>query len=260
MCSATATSCCNGSISEPLTNTQENAPRERVHMLDLLRGVMILLMVGHHLLYDLSYVFGLPAWLVDNPFIRVASPLGAGIFIAMSGATAWISRSNWKKGLRILAAAAAVTLVTFFHDREAVIVFGILHFLGVSTLLYAALERLWKRVPRTIMPAVCGALFALSLLLRRIVSADGWYLVPLGFPPAGFVTLDYFPLLPWFSVYLLGVWLGSLIFARRMPDWFYRARSPFFEKCGRWSLWIYLLHQPALLLVLSFLFTVLGKA
>ena len=247
-------------MSETVTNPKDNAPRERVHMLDLLRGVMILLMVGHHLLYDLAYVFGLPAWLVDNPFIRVASPLGAGIFIAMSGATAWISRSNWKKGLRILAAAAAVTLVTFFYDREAVIVFGILQFLAVSTLLYAALEPLWKRVPRAIMPAVCGALFALSLLMRRIAPAGAWYLVPLGFPPAGFVTLDYFPLLPWFAVYLLGTWLGGPIFSGRMPGWFYRARNPFFEKCGRQSLWIYLLHQPALLLVLWCLFTALGRA
>ena len=243
-----------------MSDKLQDTPRERVHMLDLLRGVMILLMAGHHLLYDLAYIFGLPAWLVENPFIRIASPLGAGIFIAMSGATAYISRSNWKKGLRILAAGAAVTLVTFFYDRNSVIVFGILQFLGVSTLLYAAMRPLWNRLPRRAQPAVCAALFVLSLSLRSAVKAGAWYLVPLGFPPAGFATLDYFPLLPWFAVYLFGAWLGPYIFGGRMPEGFYKARSPFFEKCGRYSIWIYLLHQPAILLVCWFVFTLLGKA
>ena len=132
-------------------------------MLDLLRGVMILLMVGNHLLYDLAYIFGLPVWLVENPIIRIGSPLGAGIFIAMSGATGYVSRSNWVKGLRILAAGAAVTLVTFFYDRNSVIVFGILQFLGVSTLLYAAVRPAWRRLPEAGRLAVSAALFALSV-------------------------------------------------------------------------------------------------
>ncbi len=238
---------------------EKTPPRERIHLLDLLRGAMILLMVGHHLLYDLAYVYGLPHWIVDNPVLRVAAPFGAGIFIAMSGATASVSRSNWKHGLRILLAAAAVTLVTFFYDRADVIVFGILQFLGVATLLYAAITPLWKKIPRPILPAVCGALFALSLLLRSVVPGGAWYLVPLGFPNAGFTTLDYFPLLPWFSVYLFGTWLGDWIFAHKLPPRFYTVRSPFLEKCGRWSIWIYLLHQPVMMLILSFLFTVLGK-
>lgn len=255
MSCGTATSCCTASMSE------HAAPdaRERIHALDWIRGLMILLMAGHHLLYDLAYIYGLPRWLVENPFIRVASPLGAGIFIAMSGVTASVSRSNWKHGLRILLAGAAVTLVTFFYDRSAVIVFGILQFLGVSTLLYAAITPLWKKIPRAIQPAVCGALFALSLLLRSVVTGGAWYLVPFGFPGEGFSTLDYFPLLPWFAVYLFGTWLGGPIFGKRFPDRFYRIRCAFLETCGRQSLWIYLLHQPALMLILSFIFTVLGK-
>ena len=228
-------------------------------MLDLLRGVMILLMVGHHLLYDLAYIFGMPVWLVENPIIRIGSPLGAGIFIAMSGATGYVSRSNWVKGLRILAAGAAVTLVTFFYNRNSVIVFGILQFLGVSTLLYAALRPAWRRLPEAGRFAVSAALFALSLALRAGLSGGAWYLVPLGFPPAGFATLDYFPLLPWFAVYLFGAALGERIFGGRMPGWFYRARSPFFEKCGFYSIWIYLLHQPVIMLAGWCVLTLLGR-
>lgn len=229
----------------------------RVYALDALRGLMILLMVGHHLLYDLAYLFGMPEWIVRNPVIEVASTLGAGLFIAMSGATASVSRSNLRHGLRILLAAAAVTVATAIFDRESVIVFGILQFLGVSALLYAAIAPFWKKIPRPIMPAVCGAVLALSLILRSLISGGVWYTIPLGFCPTGFQTLDYFPLLPWFSVYLFGIWLGAVIFGRRLPAGFYRWRNRFLEKCGKWSIWIYLLHQPAMLLVLTVVFDVL---
>lgn len=232
--------------------------RERVYALDTLRGLMILLMVGHHLLYDLAYLFGMPEWLVDNPFIAVASPLGAGLFIAMSGATASISRSNWKHGLRILLAAAVVSIATGIFDRDAMIWFGILHFLGVSALLYAAIRPFWKRIPRPIVPAICGALFVLSLLLRTAIPHGPWYTVPLGFVPEGLGMMDYFPLLPWFPVYLFGTWLGPVIFEHRLPEAFYRFRNDFLEKCGRWSIWIYLIHQPAMLAVLTVVFDILG--
>ena len=235
------------------------AKTERVYALDALRGLMILLMVGHHLLYDLAYLFGMPEWIVANPVIETASTLGAGLFIAMSGATASISRSNLRHGLRILLAAAAVTVATAIFDREAVIVFGILQFLGVSALLYALIAPLWKKIPRPVMPAVCGALLALSLILRSLISGGVWYTIPLGFCPEGFATLDYFPLLPWFSVYLFGTWLGAIVFEKKLPAAFYRWRNGFLEQCGKQSIWIYLLHQPAMLLVLSVLFDILGK-
>jgi len=235
-----------------LKKVHTDAPaKEHVHMLDLVRGLMILLMAARHLLYDLVYLYSWPEWIENNIFIRIASPFGAGLFIAMSGATAMISRSNVKRGLRILLAAAAVTGVTYLFEPETVIVFGILHFLSVSSLLYALLKPLLDRIPPQIKPAVYSAGLVLSLLLRSVLTGGAWWLLPLGFPPENFCTLDYFPLLPWFFVYLLGTWFGEPVFERKLPEWFYTARAPFLETCGRWSLWIYLLHQPVILLIVE---------
>ena len=48
-------------------------------------------------------------------------------------------------------------------------------------------------------------------------------------------------------MYLLGVWTGPYVFERRLPDWFYRIRCGFAETVGRYSLWVYIAHQPIVL-------------
>ena len=239
--------------------TPSYAPRERVRALDVVRGLMILLMVGHHLLYDLVYFYNWPRFILENGFFAVASPLGAGIFIIMSGATTFKSRSNAVRGLRILAAAAAVTITTYIFDKNAYIVFGILHFLGVSSLLYAALAPVLRKIPQKVAPFLYIALFFAGIALKYTLNIHSIWLIPLGFPPETFYTMDYFPLVPWFPVYLFGTWFGSLVFSHRLPEWFYRIRSAFLERCGRWSLWIYLLHQPVLLAVVPLIYSLTGK-
>jgi uncharacterized membrane protein len=107
------------------------------------------------------------------------------------------------------------------------ILFGILHLLAVCILLYALLEKLRITAPA----AVLGAF----LLLR--FGMTEWPDVP---------SADYFPLIPWVFVFLLGVWLGGVIRDNKFPQWFYTADVPVLPTIGRYTLWIYLLHQPVL--------------
>ena len=67
-----------------------------------------------------------------------------------------------------------------------------------------------------------------------------------GFVSSGFYSADYFPILPWIFVFLLGTWLGGKIREGKLPERFYTARFPFFPKVGRHALLIYILHQPIL--------------
>ncbi len=73
--------------------------------------------------------------------------------------------------------------------------------------------------------------------------------------PVGYM-LDYRPMMPWFGVVLLGVVAGSALYSdgeRRFP---WPVQIPFapvrqLATVGRYSLAIYLLHQPLLLAVLA---------
>ena len=79
-------------------------------------------------------------------------------------------------------------------------------------------------------------------------------LTPLGLPHPGFRSSDYFPMLPWFFLYLCGYFLNGIFNA--LP-WLRRpfTRSiPVLSSLGRRALPIYLLHQPLCMLVCIIIF------
>lgn len=67
-----------------------------------------------------------------------------------------------------------------------------------------------------------------------------------GFTTPDFASADYFPLLPWFFVFLLGTWAGRYVKAGRLPQWFYTTKAPRLALVGRHALLLYVLHQPLL--------------
>lgn len=226
---------------------RKTSDQPRVAILDILRGVSILLMVVYHFAIDLYYVGRLSADLMFHPVVNFLQVFFACLFILISGIACRFSRHNAKRGLLLFAAGLVVTLVTYLFDRNNPVLFGILHFLGVSALLFAALRPLIDRlIPLAIQPVLylAGAVFTWGIPYRFYNVS---YLWPLGFRPWGFVSADYFPLLPYFFVYLFGTWLGVFVAGGKMPGWFYWIRCPFLEKVGRNTLWIYALHQPILM-------------
>ena len=69
----------------------------------------------------------------------------------------------------------------------------------------------------------------------------------LGFPHRGFFSTDYFPLLPWFFLFVTGYFLHRVLDQRNLTQrLFARGRVPVLNWMGNHSLIIYLLHQPIL--------------
>ena len=82
------------------------------------------------------------------------------------------------------------------------------------------------------------------------VTVENPWLFPLGLTAKGFVSGDYFPLLPQLGWFLLGAFLGKTLYRRKTTLFprFPAQAAPIGALCwcGRHSLWIYLLHQPLL--------------
>jgi uncharacterized membrane protein len=80
----------------------------------------------------------------------------------------------------------------------------------------------------------------------------------LGFRPAQFYSVDYFPLLPWFGVVLMVIFFGNLLYSdysRRfqLVDLSFFSGIKVLCFLGKHSLLIYLLHQPLIIAVLYLL-------
>ncbi len=240
----------------------------RVLELDALRGLALLLMVLHHLISDLRFIFGLDilAFQEHNWFIYLLRPVFLNIFIVVSGISCTFSRSNLKRGSRLLGLALAMTLISwlisYFTDSEVYIYFNILHLLACGILLYAFLTRGEVRTGQTsarvdIWLLLWGAVFLWAAsVLPVFTERASWLLLPFGLPPEAAGTMaDYLPLVPWLGFFLLGALFGRHVYASRqtalpdLPAWLESLARPL-AVAGRHSLLIYALHQPIILIIL----------
>jgi uncharacterized membrane protein len=229
----------------------------RMDSLDAMRGVAILAMVFYHGLYDLCDIFdySIPVF----GFFRLFEPLFAGLFILLAGVSSRYSHSNVKRGVRVLLLGLAVTAATVVFIPSQSILFGILHFMGCAILLFALVHPVTDRIPPVVAFILWAGLFAVTYAVPQtdLIGIPGLfgfslphilqntpYLFWLGLPDANFFSADYFPLIPWFFLFMVGTIVGIPIKAGKLPEKFYTAHIPFLAAAGRNTLLIYVLHQP----------------
>lgn len=231
---------------------------------DLFRGIAVVMMIAFHALYDLDFFSSQDLVDVHSGIWPIFAKATASIFLLLVGVSLYISsararirgedrfRRYFRRGVGIFSWGMAITLSTMLILGEGFVVFGVLHLIGISIILSYPL------MTRPLLDFVLGsAAISVGLLIRQF-SFDSPWLLWLGFVPRHFYSVDYFPLLPWFGVVLVGIFLGNFLYpegARRfsLPD--PSARSPLKQICpiGRNSLSIYLIHQPILIISMQLL-------
>ena len=224
---------------------------KRIEIIDALRGLSVMLMVIHHLLYNIWWFLEGPRWLFKNPVFDILHLIFAGLFIFLSGVSSRLSRDNIKRGAVVIVLAVVVSYVTI-RIVDMPIWFGILHLLGFLMLFYGITYKFWNIIPKKIAPFIYVMFIVLSALARRdlqLSSDTAWVrdiLWILGWRQEGYESRDYFTILPWVFVFLLGTWAGWYIIEKKLPSFLYRVKPPVFPAIGRKALLIYILHQPVL--------------
>ena len=121
----------------------------RIWVLDVARTAALLAMASYHFTYDLQ-MFGLvpPGTAVSGFFYGYARAI-AGTFLFLAGLGLWLAHGRgirWGAFLRrwakIVAAAALVSVATWFALPGWFVFFGILHCIAVSSLLGLGFLRL----------------------------------------------------------------------------------------------------------------------
>jgi uncharacterized membrane protein len=243
-----------------LCQSMDSRLEARFWEVDLLRGAAVIMMIIFHFAFDLSY-FGLRpldvysgAWFFLARSTASLFLLLVGISLVLSASRAELQKRNIlphliRRGLWIFALGMGVTLVTYFIIGEGFIVFGVLHLIGISIILSIPFLK------RQRLSGLLGLLIVVAGWLLQVVELNNPWLRWLGFAPAGFYSLDYFPLIPWWGVVLVGVSLGGFFYRGyqrivQLPD---LSSSPLivpFLALGRNSLLLYLVHQPILIALL----------
>lgn len=242
-------------------------PGPRLAAIDLIRGIAVGAMIVYHASWDLSANGLIGADVVNEPGWRAFARLIAGTFLALVGFNLVLAtRHGFRLGpyLRrlaiIVAAALAVSAATYWFMPDTFVFFGMLHSIAVSSVL--ALPFLWAPAWLTTIAAIlCFA--APSFLSSAFFAAPGW--LWLGLSPESVPTVDYVPIFPWFGVVLAGVVAGRLFLdyarASTFASWRMSGAAPgFVAAAGRWSLPIYLIHQPILIGILFFAAPLIGPS
>ena len=218
--------------------------RRRFDVLDAWRTLAIVLMTAYHFLYDL-YIFGVIS--ADQLFSAPLNVLERFIccsFILLAGASARFSRNNLRHGLVVLGAGLVVQIGAAAAGQT--IRFGVLMLLGSSMVLWHFLGKGLQKLPGWSVAAGSGVLFFAARWWTGRTAVSVPWLYPLGFTAPGFYSADYFPLLPWFFLFLTGTALGGWCLAHRENRLLTVSLPRALTWPGRHSLIIYVLHQPVL--------------
>jgi len=240
------------------------ARRPRLAVIDMARGAAIVAMALYHFCWDLAYFrfIGVdvgyePGWVAFARTILFAFMflVGVGLVLAHGRGMRW--RPFWRRWAFVVAGALLISLGTWFTFPESFVYFGVLHAIALASLLALPFlfTPLWLSGATSLVIIALPFFFSDPLYDEKAFSWIGFWVTP---PPAN----DLVPVFPWLGVVLLGVvamrllerspWLARL--AAITPGRLGRGLA----FLGRWSLLIYVVHQPLLLGALYPLASVMG--
>ena len=253
--------------------------KKRIALLDEIRGFCVLCMIFYHsfiFMYDQYDIqFGYDAY----TFFLPVQPFFSCMFIFICGICSKLSHSNLKRGLKLLIFALALNFISIivlpklgFRDTE--IWWGVLDFFAAVILLYAALEKPLSRIHYIIgiiisviliwlfrdwVPSLSIGIYGdIAWQLPEKVREINW-LFPIGIMSKDFYSADYFPLIPYGFVYLLGTYVGVPVRDDKLPSGAYPVHSKFLNFLGKNCFIIYIAHLPIVFIILELYTWIMGK-
>ena len=259
---------------------------KRIIEVDILRGIAVIMMIFDHIMYD---IWGLMREIfpdfpqyggVSSTICRIAVDywkwdirivvrcIFLAFFLGLTGICCSFSKSNLKRGLKLMAVSLALTAGTyligeFIGDPDIMITFGVLHCMALALIVIGLAEKVisnkWFYL----------AVGIIMIVLGIIIGKDAPYV---HYKDGSMVSLvigqilgtclcggDCFPFLLYGGQVFVGVFLGKLL---------YKVKKSLFKKAhysnnpvtfvGRNSLAVYFAHQIIIPLIMGIILLLCG--
>lgn len=226
-------------------------PTGRLPYIDAIRGAAFLGMMVHHFIFFMFWhgVVFISPW---SSFVQILGWIVRITFVLLVGVSSymwflkyWTGNSEKlfemtiKRAAKVGLAAILVTVFTTIVVPDIPIYFGVLHMITYSVVFVVP----FLSIPR--LAWLVGVFLVLLSRLHAAVSYDlgiYWLVAPDVRPPA----LDYFPMLPWFGVVLIGVSCGYYAYEQRafFPSQAKALHMSILSWFGRHALVLYVVHFP----------------
>ena len=209
-------------------------------------------MVCFHIVFDLQMFGHLPFGTTLHPVFYWHARLVAGSFLFLAGVSLWLAHGQgirwpafWRRWIKLVAAAALVTVATYVALPEYFVYFGILHCIAASSLIGLLALRL---------PAAAVAALGAVIMVASYILPDPAFNAPLlrfiGLATEPAMTVDFEPLFPWVGPFLLGLASAKWASAPGLLHRLALSDTPVLRRLawpGQHSLVVYLIHQPILI-------------
>ncbi|WP_026650838.1 heparan-alpha-glucosaminide N-acetyltransferase domain-containing protein [Butyrivibrio proteoclasticus] len=246
---------------------------KRLETVDAIRGFTIISMILYHLCWDLKYISGFSMSWYETYYSFVWQQTICYSFILIAGFSMFFARKPMRDGIILFVLGAIITAVTFVAIPDTPILFGVLTMYGSCKILVGAFMRngakeITKKFKRFFVVGFVVSLLLfivtrpinesyLNLIFKKIYLPLGWYevsspsdlvgslLTYLGIMQRGFFSSDYFSVVPWIFLFLVGFFFYGVVKDQFGKKIFHINIKPV-NFLGRHSLLIYFLHQAVL--------------
>lgn len=205
--------------------------QKRITIFDTVRGFTMISMAGFHACYDLAYLYGwdMP-WFTQSVFQDIWRASISWVFLFIAGWMCTLSRNNINRAAKYALAALVVWLATTLVSVDDSVNFGIIYCMAACTGIVALTDPVLKKITARWGMPLCLVLFAITWSIPKTIYPVP-YLAWLGFPSPGFVSGDYYPIIPFIFMYLAGYFAAHIAQSidKTVPSWTYAnpcRRSP----------------------------------
>lgn len=223
-------------------------------------------MILFHIFYDLINIFDYNFTWINPEYFYLWQQSIAWTFILVSGYSYNLTKKYFKQAIILVVSSSLITIATKFFSPDNTIWFGIIHFLATSFIILWLTEKFWDKINPLIGIVLFFILFiATKNIYNGFISLGSFsYTIPesfynsrymfwLGFPNDIFSSGDYYPILPWIFLYMTGFYIGRWFKKRKKQLPHFPKNNNFLTFIGQHSLIIYLLHQPIIIGLITFI-------